>query len=79
MARKQFGVFTRPGQARRIAYSAAEAVQYEYDGWTRVADQIQKLPARATAPADKAADKAAEQGDAVAAPKKATGATAGSK
>jgi hypothetical protein len=55
MALKQHGVFTKPGVARRIAYSPAEAVQLTYDGWTRIADQIAKLPARATAPAKETA------------------------
>ncbi len=53
MARKQYGVFTRDGVARRIAYSPAEAVQLEYDGWSRIADAVGKLPDRATATAGK--------------------------
>ncbi len=35
--RKTFGTFARDG-ARRVAYTAAEAVQMRFDGWTELAD-----------------------------------------
>jgi hypothetical protein len=50
MAPKQHGVFKRAGHARRIAYSPAEAVQLEYDGWTRIADTLKPTPKPAAKP-----------------------------
>ncbi len=55
MAPKQYGVFTRAGNARRVAYSPAEAVQMEYDGWTRVADALKPTPKAAPPPKQSAA------------------------
>ncbi len=69
MPNKQYGVFTKDGFGRRIAYSPAEAVQYTYDGWTRIADRIGPAPSpdRKTA-----ASSTSSSTDADTAPKKAT-------
>ncbi len=44
-ARKSFGLFERAG-GRRTAYSPAEAVQLEYDGWSRVEETPEPAPAK---------------------------------